>query len=184
MSSAPDASCLRRTTISARSETTATRASLPRGRVSFLALPSLLASLTVSPAAAPVRQAPPPAAASTSHSHDYTSRFGSASNLNLSVVPEGYIEAAPMQATRLDGRKIVLRRRQKIEGWKTLSVSKVRRSGSPLESRHHSRGAHPLWSLVSLRRRRKPPRSSSSRRACSTSLTTSSCAASSRTPLC
>ncbi|GJN87911.1 hypothetical protein Rhopal_000866-T1 [Rhodotorula paludigena] len=97
--------------------------------------------------ARPLRQAPPPAAASTSHSHDYTSRFGSASNLNLSVVPEGYIEAAPMQATRLDGRKIVLRRRQKIEGWKTLSVSKKEETAA-LEQLAASMLGQPYHQLV------------------------------------
>ncbi|GAA5991782.1 hypothetical protein JCM11641_005682, partial [Rhodosporidiobolus odoratus] len=65
---------------------------------------------------------PPPGAgpsrplAANSHTHDYTSRFGAVSSLNLSLRP-GWIEAAPVQATRLDGRQFFLKRRKKLEHW-------------------------------------------------------------------
>ncbi|BGP13306.1 Chromosome transmission fidelity protein 18 [Rhodosporidiobolus nylandii] len=64
-------------------------------------------------------QAPRPAldAATTSHMHDYTSRFGSVTSLNLSGLQPGYIEAAPVQATRLDGRQFFLKRRKKLDNW-------------------------------------------------------------------
>ncbi|GAA5912902.1 hypothetical protein JCM6882_009509 [Rhodosporidiobolus microsporus] len=96
-------------------------------------------------------QAPPPTAATSSrplaapsHTHDYTSRFGGVSSLNLGASSSsssseggafssadgtggarpGWIEAAPVQATRLDGRQIVIRRTKKIESWVGTSGSK------------------------------------------------------------
>ncbi|GAA5854527.1 hypothetical protein JCM9279_000830 [Rhodotorula babjevae] len=57
-------------------------------------------------------------AGAATHSHDYTSRFGAVSSLNLSTVPLGYIEAAPVQATTLDGKKLVFKRRKKLESWR------------------------------------------------------------------
>ncbi|BGO89065.1 Chromosome transmission fidelity protein 18 [Rhodotorula toruloides] len=62
------------------------------------------------------------AALSRSHNHDYLSAYGSVSNLNMSVLPPGYIEAAPIQATRLDGSKVVLKRRKRLEGWKGVGA--------------------------------------------------------------
>ncbi|KAL7336329.1 hypothetical protein BJY59DRAFT_718395, partial [Rhodotorula toruloides] len=40
----------------------------------------------------------------------------------MSVLPPGYIEAAPIQATRLDGSKVVLKRRKRLEGWKGVGA--------------------------------------------------------------
>lgn len=62
------------------------------------------------------------AALSRSHNHDYLSTYGSVSNLNMSVLPPGYIEAAPIEATRLDGSKVVLKRRKRLEGWKGVGA--------------------------------------------------------------
>ncbi|BGP29547.1 Chromosome transmission fidelity protein 18 [Rhodotorula toruloides] len=62
------------------------------------------------------------AALSRSHNHDYLSTYGSVSNLNMSVLPPGYIEAAPVQATRLDGSKVVLKRRKRLEGWRGVGA--------------------------------------------------------------
>ncbi|GAA5826328.1 hypothetical protein JCM11251_007255 [Rhodosporidiobolus azoricus] len=88
------------------------------------------------PAAAPKPLRP---LAAPSHTHNYTSRFGSVSSLNLgveaststssstssgSLVKPGWIEAAPVQATRLDGREIVIRRKKRIESWVGTSGSK------------------------------------------------------------
>ncbi|GAA6038469.1 hypothetical protein JCM8097_004581 [Rhodosporidiobolus ruineniae] len=62
----------------------------------------------------------------SSHTHDYTSRFGSVSNLNLSSFQrDGYIEAAPVQATRLDGKQFFIKRRKKLETWTQGTGSKA-----------------------------------------------------------
>ncbi|GAA6000732.1 hypothetical protein JCM10207_004630 [Rhodosporidiobolus poonsookiae] len=76
-----------------------------------------------SPAPAP-KAASRAGLAAPSHTHDYTSRFGSVSSLNMSL-NSGYIDAAPVQATRLDGRQIVIRRRRKLESWAGSSGSKA-----------------------------------------------------------
>lgn len=62
------------------------------------------------------------AALTRPHNHDYLSTYGSVSNLNMSVLPAGYIEATPIQATRLDGSKLVLKRRKRLEGWKSIGA--------------------------------------------------------------
>ncbi|GAA5932082.1 hypothetical protein JCM3775_004236 [Rhodotorula graminis] len=77
-------------------------------------------------------QAPRPAALANAatHLHDYTSRFGSVSALNLSTVPPGYIEAAPVQATTLDGKKIVFKRRKKLESWQATGATQKQESAA------------------------------------------------------
>jgi len=57
--------------------------------------------------------------------HDYTSRYGSVSSLNLSnngassssSVLNGYLEQTPIEATRLDGTKLSFRRKKRVENW-------------------------------------------------------------------
>ncbi|GAA5833833.1 hypothetical protein JCM5353_003070 [Sporobolomyces roseus] len=60
--------------------------------------------------------------------HDYTSRYGSVSSLNLSGPStstftssssrlNGYVEQQPIQATRLDGTKLSFRRKKRVENW-------------------------------------------------------------------
>jgi len=60
--------------------------------------------------------------------HDYTSRYGSVSSLNLSgpststftsssSILNGYVEQQPIQATRLDGTKLSFRRKKRVENW-------------------------------------------------------------------
>ncbi|GAA5862595.1 hypothetical protein JCM8547_002120 [Rhodosporidiobolus lusitaniae] len=80
-----------------------------------------------------------------SHTHDYSSRFGAVANLDLSAPkPSGWIEAAPLQATRLDGKMLFLRRRKRVEGWvgngattkqDTLALSSL--ASSMLEQPYH-----------------------------------------------
>ncbi|BGP22340.1 hypothetical protein Rt10032_c07g3187 [Rhodotorula toruloides] len=62
------------------------------------------------------------AALSRTHNHNYLSTYGSVSKLNMSVLPPGYIEAATIQATRMDGSKVVLKRRKRLEGWKGVGA--------------------------------------------------------------
>ncbi|GAA6060295.1 hypothetical protein JCM10212_002936 [Sporobolomyces blumeae] len=53
--------------------------------------------------------------------HDYTTRYGTVANLDLtsprSSLASGYIECAPIQATRLDGKKVLLKRKKRLESW-------------------------------------------------------------------
>ncbi|GAA5865391.1 hypothetical protein JCM1840_001552 [Sporobolomyces johnsonii] len=75
--------------------------------------------------------------------HDYSAQYGSVSSLNMSLRP-GYIEAAPVQATTLDGRKIILRRKKKLESWvgtsadqKEDSAALAKLAASMLEQPYH-----------------------------------------------
>lgn len=65
------------------------------------------------------------AAISTSHTHDYTSRFGSVSRLDVSALSAGYIETAPVEATTLDGRKVSFPRKKRLQAYSATSMSKV-----------------------------------------------------------
>ncbi|GAA5930725.1 hypothetical protein JCM1841_004748 [Sporobolomyces salmonicolor] len=75
--------------------------------------------------------------------HDYSAHYGSVSSLNMSLRP-GYIEAASVQATTLDGRKIILRRKKKLDSWvgtsadqKEDSAALARLAASMLEQPYH-----------------------------------------------
>lgn len=73
-----------------------------------------------------------PAAAATastvgnrdSFTHDYTKRFADLSAVNLNLRP-GEIEAAPIQATTLDGRQISFQRKKKVESWQDSQAQQV-----------------------------------------------------------
>ncbi|BGP37138.1 Chromosome transmission fidelity protein 18 [Rhodotorula kratochvilovae] len=81
-------------------------------------------------AARPAPPRPAALAGAALHTHDFTSRFGSVSSLNLSAVPPGYIEATPIQATTLGGKKLVFKRRKKLEGWRASGSSKKEESAA------------------------------------------------------
>ncbi|GAA5979308.1 hypothetical protein JCM10908_002874 [Rhodotorula pacifica] len=63
-----------------------------------------------------------------SHAYDYSSKYGNVSNLNMSALPSGYIDAAPVEATTLDGRKVSFARRKKLRAYATTSESKEEES--------------------------------------------------------
>ncbi|GAA5826003.1 hypothetical protein JCM3770_001194 [Rhodotorula araucariae] len=86
-------------------------------------------------------------AGAASHTHDFTSRFGSVSTLNLSTVPSGYIDATPIQATTLAGTKLVFKRRRKLDGFSAAGSTKKQESAA-LEELAASMLAEPYHELV------------------------------------
>ncbi|GAA5879108.1 hypothetical protein JCM3774_005574 [Rhodotorula dairenensis] len=76
---------------------------------------------------------PPPSdgdslAQSHSFPHDYSSKYGNVSELNMSRLPSGYIDAAPVEATTLDGRKVSFPRRKKLQAYSATLESKKEES--------------------------------------------------------
>ena len=65
------------------------------------------------------------AARADSHCYDYSSTYGNISNLNMSALPSGYIDATPVEATTLDGRKVSFTRRKKLQAYSSTAESKV-----------------------------------------------------------
>ncbi|GAA5965764.1 hypothetical protein JCM8115_000918 [Rhodotorula mucilaginosa] len=63
-----------------------------------------------------------------SHSYDYSSKYGNVSNLDMSALPSGYIDATPVEATTLDGRKVSFTRRKKLQAYSSTAESKKEES--------------------------------------------------------
>lgn len=57
--------------------------------------------------------------------HSYSAKYSDLSSVNLSYVRPGFIEAAPVTVTTLNGKKILLNRRKRLEGYQNSKMEIV-----------------------------------------------------------